>query len=71
MYEYSLQYVNLEREQCRILLAYHNLSQTTAQSSTSFAITISAGVEDSFNANASNTFNVSILDGYNSIASNI
>ena len=33
------------------------------KSYTSFTIAISAGVEDSFNA--SNTFNVSILDGYN------
>ena len=65
MYEYSLQYVNLEREQCNLSLAYRNLSQSTAQSFTSFAIAISADVEDSFNANASNTFNVSILDGYN------
>eukprot|EP00956_Cyclotella_meneghiniana_P036997 scaffold133571_cov33-Cyclotella_meneghiniana.AAC.3 len=65
MYEYPLHYVNLEREHCRLSLAYLNLSQPTAQSATSFAIAISADVEDSFNANASNTFkfNVSILDG--------
>ena len=50
MYEYSLHYVNLEREQCRLSLAYPNLSQPTAQSATSFAIAISADVEDSFNA---------------------
>ena len=53
--------VNLEREQCNLSLAYRNLSQSTAQSSASFAIAISADVKDSFNANASNTFNASIL----------
>ena len=55
MYEYPLHYVNLEREHCRLSLAYLNLSQPTAQSATSFVIAISADVEDSFNANASNT----------------
>eukprot|EP00956_Cyclotella_meneghiniana_P003812 scaffold4607_cov39-Cyclotella_meneghiniana.AAC.4 len=50
-------YVNLEREPCGCSLACFN--------------PISADLNDSFNANASNTFNVSTLDVYNSIASNL